>query len=237
MCGATAHRYGSQVPALEADDHHAISRRPGVDRRLLGLLLVAIGIIWFVQTSHLVSLSAETLLAALLMLLGGGLLLTARQGRRLLLPVAMGVVLTLALVGNSGSFRLPSISGVGRQQIRPLQATEVRPEYHGGVGSLLLDLSELAPADLDRQIVVHLGVGNLTVIVPPGTDVEVNSHLGVGKLTVCGERVSRGFGIGQQYTNRVPGALFHLRLLINNGVGDVRVDGCQPTPKALGGQP
>jgi hypothetical protein len=236
MCGAEAHRYGSQVPELEADDH-AISRRAGVDRRLLGMLLVAIGIIWFVQTSHLVSLSAETLLAALLMLLGGGLLLTARQGRRLLLPVAMGVVLTVALVGNSGSFRLPSISGISRQEFRPLQASDIRPEYHGGVGNLLLDLSGMTPADLDRQIAIHLGVGNLTVIVPPGTDVEVDSHLGVGKLTVCGARVSRGFGIGQQYTDQVPGASFHLRLMVNNGVGDVRVEGCLPTPKTLGDNP
>jgi hypothetical protein len=231
MCSTGLHRYRNGVPALEAEDH-PISRRAGVDRRLLGMLLVAIGILWFIQTSHIVSLSAETLLAGLLMVLGGGLLVTARRGRRLVLPVALGVVLTIALAGNSNSFRLPSIVGVSPREIRPLASEDIRPAYHGGVGNLTLDLSQLPPAALDRQIVVHLGVGNLLVIVPPGTDVQVDSHLGVGKLTVCGRRVANGFGIGQQYHNDVPGASFHLRLVISNGVGDVQVLGCQPAQPA-----
>ena len=218
--------------ALSEADEHPISRRAGVDRRLLGMVLVAIGVVWLIQASHVVSLSAETLLAVLLMVLGGGLLLTARTGRRLLLPVGIGVVLTIALLGNSSSFRLPSIVGFGGQEIRPLQESELRPEYHRGVGNLTLDLTELSPAALNRLVALHLGVGNLLVIVPPGTDFEVDSHVGVGQLTVCGDRVSRGFGIGQQYATHLPDAPYHLRLVVSNGVGDVRVEGCPPKPAA-----
>jgi hypothetical protein len=231
MCSLTGRRYGSQVPSTEADDH-AFSRRPGVDRRLFGLLLVAIGILWLVQTTHAVPLSAETVFAVVLMLVGGGLLLTARRGRSLLLPVGLGVILTFALVGNSNSFRLPSIRGVGRQVIRPRAPELVQPEYRGSVGNLVLDLSQLPPAALDRQIAVHFGAGNLLVMVPAGTDVEVDSQLGAGTLTVCGVQVSEGLGIAQQYANHVVGAQYHLRLVITSGVGDVRVDGCQPEPKA-----
>jgi len=70
----------------------------------LGLLLIGLGTVWFLSESHLLALSAETVLSGLLIVLAVGLIYTARWGRRLgRWAVVLGAVLSVVLVVNSRS--------------------------------------------------------------------------------------------------------------------------------------
>jgi predicted membrane protein len=112
--------------------------------------------------------------------------------------------------------------GIGDQVFRP---QEPQSAYNGGIGDLTLDLTSAA-LDPTHPIAVHLGVGDVKVIVPMGTPVNVVSHIGIGKLTVCDDQVQDGFGINQTYDSAAQSRQSPLRLRIDDGIGDVKVIDC-----------
>ena len=67
--------------------------------------------------------------------------------------------------------------------------TELKHDYHLGVGDLRIDLSQLG--SVARQTPVHasVGVGNLRVIVPRGVPVAVNATAKAGDVHVLGRQV------------------------------------------------
>ncbi|HEX9549191.1 MAG TPA: LiaF domain-containing protein [Acidimicrobiales bacterium] len=223
-------RYRHHMGGPDADQTTA-SRPTGLDRRLFGFLLIAFGVLWFLEGSGLLGLSVESLLSIFLIALGAGLLLTARQGGRARLPIILGAVTILVLIGNSPSLHLPSMgSGFGSQRFQPLTAADVRSQYRGGVGEFTLDLTQLHGADLNRTVEINVGVGHVRVLVPPETDVNVQANFGVGQLRVCGRHVADGFGVNDSFDNNLVGEHPHLHLLLHGGVGDARVIGCVTNP-------
>jgi hypothetical protein len=204
-------------------------RSRGGDRRLLGLLLIGLGTVWFLSESNVLALSAETVLSGLLILLALGLIYTARWGRRLgRWPILLGVGLTIALIANSPSLHFPSVRGGIGDQTVVLQPTDVlQPEYRRAFGNLTIDMSATPPAQLQGQSTsLHIVAGNLTVILPSGTMVELNATVRAGELSACDDQLGNGLRIDTSYHSAGQGPYLHLD--INAGFGNVTVQGCAP---------
>lgn len=213
------------VPLTERDVEPPRRRRSG-DRSILGLLLIGLGTLWFLEETGLLALSAETVLAALLMLVGLSLIFTARRGRRHW-PIVLGVVLTLVLIANSNALSFPNVSSIGDETFQPASTAELRSNYQTGLGKLTLDLRGLLAADLGkRTIQINHGVGQVIVIVPGGLSLHVDGNIGVGRLTLCGKRVAGGPGINGAHDYQASASAPVLGLSIHQGVGGTTIDGC-----------
>ena len=235
---------------MDAEEMTASPPRRGPKGRVLGLLLIGLGIMWFVAVTHVLSVLREEVLSGLLILLGAGLMLSARRGeggrrsRASRWPIVAGVLLVFALIGHarSGAAVGADVVRAGRvpaapippqppqAPVMPSNVADVQSEYDGTVGILPLDLRAISPGDLDHQsIVIRMVAGEVTVNLPRGTHVEVNSHVAAGGVSVCGDQNASGNNIDVPYNND-PGTGPHLRLDIQLGQGYIDVAGCQPAP-------
>ena len=109
----------------------------------------------------------------------------------------------------------------------PGMADAVQPEYHGGIGDMRLDLSDVDVSDLDTAIRtrVDAGVGDVTIIVPRDADVSVNIDSGIGSVEVFDEEGrSDGFFEGEGSGSWVGDDEPEIVLSVNAGIGDVEVD-------------
>jgi hypothetical protein len=203
-------------------------RRRGGDRNVFGLVLIGLGTVWFLSETHLLALSAETILSVLLILLALGLIYTARWGRRMgRWPILLGIALTFALVANSPSLHFRG--GFGDPTYAPTSQTDLLPEYRGGFGNLTLDLTGIPNKDLEGQHVnVHMGGGNVTVIVNSDVALDLVGRVRFGHLQACGQDLGSGIG-GQarHYRNAPKNATAYLWLTINAGAGNAQVQ-CPP---------
>jgi hypothetical protein len=202
-------------------------RHRGGDRNVFGLVLIGLGVVWFLSETHLLALSAETVLSVLLILLALGLIYTARWGRRMgRWSILLGMGLTLALIANSPSLRFRG--GFGEQTYNPTSPTELLSEYRGGFGNLTLDLTGMSKADLQgRHVGVHMGGGNVTVIVNSGVALDLVGRVRIGHLAACGQDLGSGVGGQTRHYDSDPNATSHLWLMINSGAGNAEVQ-CQP---------
>jgi hypothetical protein len=193
--------------------------RRGANRRVLGLLLIGVGTVWFLEVAGLLSVSAETLLAGLLTLLGVGLIFTARRGRGWW-PIALGALLTVVLVLNSNALALPTLPGFGDQTIH-VHSGDTRLSFHRAIGDLTL-IVDRPQGDSASPMKVNLGLGDVKVLLPTDSKVHVVSHIGVGQLTVCGNKIDDGIGINPTYDTPQTGGP-HFDLTVSDGIGDVTV--------------
>ena len=102
----------------------------------------------------------------------------------------------------------------------------MQTEYHGGIGDMRLDLSDVDVSDLDTAIQtrVDAGVGDVTIIVPRDADVRVNIDSGIGSVEVFDEEGrSDGFFEGQGSGSWVGDGEPEIVLSVNAGIGDVEV--------------
>ena len=137
-------------------------------------MLVIGGVGWLLAQTGLVELTATTLLSVLLLTLGLGLVVTARStgGGGL---VVLGLVLTVALASATAVDVGLLSQGAGERRFTPTSAADLDDPFQLGVGSLTLDLTDVDPADLaGADVVVHVGVGELVVLLPPESDVPVD---------------------------------------------------------------
>ena len=117
---------------------------------------------------------------------------TARGGL-----IALGVVLSLGLLA-AASEPLDGVpSELGDRTYRPTSAAEVAPMYHGGLGTVTLDLRDVPLAGLDEPIEtrVDIGVGDIVVYVPDSADFRLQVEQGLGDVNVSpGTRSRADFG-------------------------------------------
>jgi hypothetical protein len=220
------------MAGTDSEQDASTGRRPRGDRHVFGLLLIGLGTVWFLSESHLLALSAETVLSVLLILLALGLIYTARWGRRMgRFPILLGIGLTVALIANSPSLHFPSVrGGVGDQSPAIASLADLQPVYEQAFGNLTLDLTVLTPADLEHErITVHMGAGDVKVALPQGTPVAFDGRIRAGQLSACGQPVSEGFAPRLQYRSLPPDGP-HLELVVRSGAGNVTVTGCEPSP-------
>ncbi len=72
---------------------------------------------------------------------------------------------------------------------------------------------------------VHVGLGDVIVVVPRNVDMVVNAHDGLGTLNLLGRRYD-GLGQNRRMTDGGPDGVGggDLELTVDVGIGDVEVD-------------
>ncbi len=187
-------------------------------RVALGLLLVALGIVWLLSALHVTS-AWRVALPALLVVTGVALLARprSRSGGGL---VVLGIVLTIVLAA-SASVNIPVGGSVGDRVVAPPTVGGLAREYRLSAGTLTLDLSALHLPPGTTSVTASVGMGTLVVEVPPGAAVRVDARSGAGTVTVFGRQES-GVGIGFVARRDLAGAP-RLELVLSVGLGTVEV--------------
>jgi hypothetical protein len=222
------------------------SARAGlVTPTVLSVLAIAAGIIGALHAADVVHVSIVALAAAGLIVVGAGLLASLWLGRaRGLVPT--GLVLIVVMLGAAafgswfdgassglgardrmmGYLMAPgsrgASGGMGERLYTPASLAELEPSYQLGAGELVVDLSRIDFTGQTRQVEIHLGMGDATVIVPAGTAVNVRGHVGIGEAIAFGRGRD---GVGTEVKEDDPGTgagQLEIQLQVGLGKGEVR---------------
>ena len=95
------------------------------------------------------------------------------------------VALGFLLLTTAAASRVHIADGVGERDWRPT-ASALPSSYNLGVGDATLDLSNLEGTltTTPGRVSVHLGAGDLTIVVPDGLTTRVDAHVGIGDIRV-----------------------------------------------------
>jgi hypothetical protein len=183
-----------------------------------GLLLLALGIAWFLDVLG-VAFPWEIVLPVALVAVGVTLLLVAGRGGSQAGLIATGLVLTVLLVLGS-AVDVPLAGGVGERTLAPSSLAGVRDEYRLGIGQLTVDLTgvhDLAAAS--RTVRMRVGIGQLVVIVPAGVTLGVTARAGLGNVQLF-EQDASGFDVERRLA---PAPSVGPSLTLSVGLGQVEV--------------
>ena len=199
---------------------------PGIT---MAALLIVVGVLVMIDRLTGADLGPRAFLGSALLVVGLGLVAAARARGRTGLGglIALGVVLSLALIAAANEPWRHSETDIGDRMYMPGAANAVQSEYHGGIGDMRLDLSDVDVSNLDTAIRtrVDAGVGDVTIIVPRDADVSVNIDSGIGSVRVFDEEGrSDGFFEGEGSGSWVGDDEPEIVLSVNAGIGDVEVD-------------
>ncbi len=226
--------YGEQPPAWGPPSAPAYVPPPRPRRTgpvlfwpTLALIAIGLGSLGIYDISGDVVISAYAALA--LVITGAMLVLGAFRGRPGGL-IALGIASTLALLITS---IVASASGHASSadtvRFAPLSAETLNPSYSLGAGDLELDLTRISDPQLlaGKVVAVHVGVGEMTVLVPNGVDVHIEAEVRfVGEININGEHYE---GLGQSVSSTLPGAsapdgAAELELTLTSRVGQINVE-------------
>lgn len=188
-----------------------------LDRLLTGLALVLVGGLWLANAAGLAAVRWQAVLPALLALVGVALLATARRESHGGL-VAAGIVLGVLVLATADPMTAV-VSGVGERVEQPPDAATAEEGYELGVGSLEVDLGEVADLEEGLTVPVSVGIGEIVVVLPADVGAEVDASVGIGEAVVLGR--SQG-GLGVSATEEVEGEPV-LVLEVSAGIGRVEV--------------
>jgi phage shock protein PspC (stress-responsive transcriptional regulator) len=169
---------GSAVP-----DEPSPGARPPRSRLgalTFGLLLVGGGVVGLVLAAGN-SVEPSAVFAVGLLIVGAALVLSTWVGRSYIL-IPLGVVL-VALMSASTVIDVPISGGIGERRVQPLTVSELKDEYHLGIGELRIDLSHVAfERGTTRTIKATVGIGDLRVVLPRNVVAELHGHAGAGDI-------------------------------------------------------
>jgi hypothetical protein len=192
---------------------------------------VIFGLAWLTAGTHLVSVSAEGVLAVAVMVLGAAVVITARTDwalSRRRWPLWLGAGLMLALIVSTAAPNFPAGPRglrIGSQTHAFTDWSTLPPAIDGGVGSTRVDLTGIsAVLPQDTMLRIRGGLGSLSVVLPRNLHVHLDAHVGAGSIAVNGQRVDSGLSSAtqQDLDAAVPGHT--LTLDVNAGAGSVRID-------------
>ncbi|MDF0532174.1 PspC domain-containing protein [Tsukamurella sp. 8F] len=193
--GAAPFAWDLPEPAVDMLPEPLPRRRSRVTAVTLGLALIVAAALAAMSMTGVLSLSPVTIAAVTLGVVGAGLVAGAfaRSGYGLLavaIPLAgfvvIGTTAQNALGGFQGTFDGPR----GDRTFTVTDATQLRPSYDLGVGSLTLDLRELT-LDTDRTVTTHVGVGDTRIEVPKSMNVKVDCNIRMGDAQ-CPDGLQKG---------------------------------------------
>jgi phage shock protein PspC (stress-responsive transcriptional regulator) len=198
---------------------------PGVT---IAALLIIVGLLALITHFSDWDIGARGFFGSALIVVGLGLVVAAFTGGRTARGglIALGVVLSLALITASTVNWRGHAGGVGDQTHRPATVAEVRDVYRGGVGDMTVDLTRLDQAMSGGPVTTRIehGVGDLEIVVPVSADVRLDVEHGLGDVQVFDRGSTTdgyfpGVGPGSWTDDGEP----EFVLTINSGVGDVEV--------------
>jgi phage shock protein PspC (stress-responsive transcriptional regulator) len=198
---------------------------PGVT--LAGLLII-VGSLVLLSRFTAWDVGPRGFLGTALLVVGLGLVAAAFTGGRRAKGglIAIGALLTLALLAVTAEPWRNVDGGVGDRTFRPATAEDVRPVYQAGVGDVVLDLSDIDVRDLDRPVATRLdaGIGDVEIIVPRSADVRIEADSGIGNIEVFGEDgVGDGLFPGLGSASWTGDDEPEFAITIDAGIGDVEV--------------
>lgn len=216
---------GPGRPAVRARVRGPVGPRSPVPGITIAGLLILMGLLALLSRVTGWDPGAEVFLATALLVVGGGLVVGAVTGGRIARGglIALGVVLSLALLLVTTA---PSGDGIGDRTYRPQSVADVREVYGGGIGDLVVDLSEVPLEGLEEALEVRVehGVGDVEVVVPRSADVRVSADQGVGELDVFGTgSAGSGFHAGLGSARWTDDGAAEIELEIRSGIGQVEV--------------
>jgi phage shock protein PspC (stress-responsive transcriptional regulator) len=217
---------GRGVPGEEAPRKIAGPRSPVPGLTIAGLLIV-VGLLALISRFSDWDLGGRGFLGASLLVVGAGLVVAAFTGGRTARGglIALGVVLSLALVTVSSLPRNGVSGGVGDRTFRPATVADVRDTYRGGFGDMTVDLTRLDQGLSDPVTTrIEHGIGDLEIVVPHSADVRLTIDHGLGDVQVF-DRGSEtdGFFPGTGSRAWTDDGEPEFVLTVNSGVGDVEV--------------
>ena len=193
-------------------------------RLALGLILLAIGLGWLLQSLEVIDIPWDTLLPASLIAVGAVVVVGSRTGRHSGL-IALGIVLTL-VTALTAAVDVPLIGGAGQRVVSPQSVAELESRYDMAVGQLVIDLTDLeVTAANSFDLAARVGMGELVVEIPDGVDVFAHARAGLGDVQILGEQAS---GFAPEETAELaelagPGR-GTIRLELSVGLGSVKVN-------------
>jgi phage shock protein PspC (stress-responsive transcriptional regulator) len=208
-------------------------RRPGEPRSPVpGLtvagLLIVVGVLALIDRFSWFSIGVTGFLGAALLVVAAGLIVgaftrgrTARGGL-----IALGVVLSLALMAASSGDWHRSSEDVGDRTYRPTTIAQVRDVYRGGLGNFTLDLSRLDVSNLDEPVSTEIqhDVGDVRIVLPNAADARLKANVDLGSIDLLGQgSLDGGYFPGTGAGSWVDDGEAEFDLIIHNGLGDVEV--------------
>ncbi len=155
----------------------------------------------------------------------------SRRIRRVLkaIGIAVGSLVALVLVAGAiaaSVFHVHVWNGVGDRSYAPVSARQLDTSYELGIGSLRLDLSQLALAPGEtRTVKARVDVGDLDVTVPDGVSLHLTARARAGYVRILG---SESDGWEVERATSVAGGDRTLVLDAGVGAGAVRIDRAVP---------
>jgi len=173
-------------------------------RLVLGLLIIAIGAGWFLQAIGAVDqFPWEWVLPSVLVVIGAALIADPK-GRSRGGLIALGIILTIALVaGGTGARSFTMSSGVGDRTISVTNVTDLK-DVSMFAGDLVVDLRHLDLPAGTTTLDVSLFAGEIKVYVPGDANVEVKASSLFGQIDAFGER-REGVGVNLNTTSQGTG--------------------------------
>jgi len=151
----------------------------------LGAVLLSVGVAALLDGAGALLLSPVQYLALILAILGLGLLVGTWSGRArwLIVPGVLIVPLVLA----ASLIHVPVAGGFGDRQVRPADASALRPAYRLVAGQLVLDLRDLQLASQTVSIRATIVAGRILVLLPQSSAVHVHARSGAGEVALFGQ--------------------------------------------------
>jgi phage shock protein PspC (stress-responsive transcriptional regulator) len=194
----------------------------------IAALLIVMGILALLTRIGGWDLGPRAFIGSALLVVGLGLVAAAFSGGRTARGglVALGIVLSLALITASTLPWNGVRGGVGDRTFRPATEAQVRDVYRNGVGDMTVDLSRVDVSDLDGPITTRIehGVGDVDITVPRDADVRLSIENGLGDIDAFDQgSVDRGFFPGTGSGSWVDDGRAEITLVVHSGLGDVEV--------------
>ncbi|MDQ1495680.1 MAG: hypothetical protein QOG69_2163 [Actinomycetota bacterium] len=203
-------------------------RPPREPSMLLPLALsagvVIAGVLFALDASRSIDISAQAVFAAALLTIGLALVIGTWIGRARAL-IAVGVVLAV-LLAITAAIDVPLRGGIGSRLYNPTSVADLKSSYHLGIGDQTIDLSQLQLGGKTVNVTATVGMGRLIVDVPADVKVVTHGHTGAGDLRIF-DVLSSGTDVTRTITSAASSAAAassgEIDLDVRVGLGQVLV--------------
>jgi phage shock protein PspC (stress-responsive transcriptional regulator) len=147
--------------------------------------VVVIGVLFALNASHAIDLSAQAIFATALLIVGLALVVGTWIGRARVL-IAFGAMLAIALA-IAASIDIPLRGGIGNHTYAPISTTDIPTTYRLAIGHQTIDLTALDLGGKKVHVTSSVGIGEVDVWVPPNVRLVVRGRAGTGDVDINGD--------------------------------------------------